>query len=134
MDAAIRRIGEFRISESLCNYRHAGARRVMKGSSEQLTLTQNCGNGLERMVNARRLVFVGKLPYLSKKCPERMPNQFLVQSELKAEMESIQQQMGEAKKNERANVLKEVKRLCKEFGFTAGMLQGSLAKGWGKSD
>ena len=33
--------------------------------------------------------------------------------ELKAEMESIQQQMVEAKKNERANALKEVKRLCK---------------------
>ena len=35
--------------------------------------------------------------------------------ELKAEMEAIQQQMVEAKKNERANALKEVKRLCKEF-------------------
>ena len=44
--------------------------------------------------------------------------------ELKAEMETIQQQMVEAKKNERANALKEVKRLCKEFGFTAGMLKG----------
>jgi hypothetical protein len=44
-------------------------------------------------------------------------------------MEAIQQQMVEAKKNERANALKEVKRLCKEFGFTAGMLKGSLAKG-----
>jgi len=43
--------------------------------------------------------------------------------ELKAEMEAIQQQMAEAKKN------KEVKRLCKEFGFTAGMLKGSLAEG-----
>ena len=31
--------------------------------------------------------------------------------ELKAEMETIQQQMIEAKKNERANALKEVKRL-----------------------
>jgi len=41
--------------------------------------------------------------------------------ELKAEMETIQQQMSEAKKNERANALKEVKRLGKEFGFTAGM-------------
>jgi hypothetical protein len=41
--------------------------------------------------------------------------------ELKAEMEAIQQQMVEAKKNERANALKEVKRLCKEFGFTSGM-------------
>ena len=52
--------------------------------------------------------------------------------ELKAEMETIQQQMAEAKKNERTNALKEVKRLCKEFEFTAGMLQGSLAKGRGK--
>ena len=49
--------------------------------------------------------------------------------ELKAEMEAIQQQMVEAKKNERANALKEVKRLCKEFGFTAGMLKGSIAEG-----
>ena len=37
--------------------------------------------------------------------------------------------MVETKKNERANALKEVKRLCKEFDFTAGMLEGSLAKG-----
>ena len=44
-------------------------------------------------------------------------------------MEVIQQQMVEAKKNERANALKEVKRLCKEFGFTSGMLKGSLAEG-----
>ena len=49
--------------------------------------------------------------------------------ELKAEMEAIQQQMVEAKKNERANALKEVKRLCKEFGFIAGMLKGALAEG-----
>ena len=49
--------------------------------------------------------------------------------ELKAEMRTIQQQMAEAKKNERANALKEIKRLCKEFGFTAGMLKGSLAGG-----
>ena len=41
---------------------------------------------------------------------------------------AIQQQMVEAKKNERANALKEVKRLCKEFGYTAGMLKGSLAE------
>jgi hypothetical protein len=40
-------------------------------------------------------------------------------NELKAEMEAIQQQMA----------LKEVKRLCKEFGFTAGMLKGALAGG-----
>jgi hypothetical protein len=44
-------------------------------------------------------------------------------------MEAIQQQMAEAKKNERTNALKEVKRLCKEFGYTAGMLKGALATG-----
>jgi len=44
-------------------------------------------------------------------------------------MEAIQQQMVEAKKNERANALAEVKRLCKKLGFTAGMLKGSLAEG-----
>jgi hypothetical protein len=37
--------------------------------------------------------------------------------------------MIEAKKNERTNALKEVKRFCKELGFTAGMTKGSLAKG-----
>jgi len=42
-------------------------------------------------------------------------------------MEAIQQQMVVA-----TNTLKEVKRLCKEFGFTAGMLKGSLAKGRGQ--
>ena len=36
--------------------------------------------------------------------------------------------MFEAKKNERDNTLKEVKRLCKEFGFTAGMLKGLLVE------
>ena len=49
--------------------------------------------------------------------------------ELKAEMEAIQQQMVEAKKNERANALKKVKRLCKEFGFTAGRLKVCWLKG-----
>ena len=52
--------------------------------------------------------------------------------ELKAEMETIQQQMAEAKKNERTSALKEAKRLCKEFEFTAGMLKGALAEGRGK--
>jgi len=46
-------------------------------------------------------------------------------------MEAIQQQMVEAKKKERTNALKTVKRLCKEFGFTARMLKGALAKGRG---
>ena len=40
--------------------------------------------------------------------------------------------MVESKKNERANAPKEVKCLCKEIGFTAGMLKGSLAKGRGE--
>jgi hypothetical protein len=43
-------------------------------------------------------------------------------------METIQQQMVEAKKNERAKTLKEVKRLCKKFGSTASMLKSALAK------
>ena len=34
-----------------------------------------------------------------------------------------------AKKNEGANVLKGLMRLCNEFGFTAGMPKGSLAEG-----
>ena len=53
--------------------------------------------------------------------------------ELKAEMAAIELQMKDAKKNERANALKEAKRLCKEFGFTAGMLKGCLAEGRKKS-
>jgi hypothetical protein len=52
--------------------------------------------------------------------------------ELKVEMEAIQQQMVEAKKNERVSAQIEIKHLCKEFGFTAGMLKGSLVKGRGK--
>jgi len=41
--------------------------------------------------------------------------------------------MVKAKKNERANTLKKVKRLCKEFGFMAEMLKGSLVEGRKKS-
>ena len=40
--------------------------------------------------------------------------------------------MIEAKKNERTKALKEVKRFCKEFGFTAGILKVSLAEGRNK--
>lgn len=55
--------------------------------------------------------------------------------EFKAEMAGIQQQLLKAKKSERANKLKEeVKRLCEEFGFTAGMLKGELTEGRKKSD
>ena len=53
--------------------------------------------------------------------------------DLKAEMEAIQQQMIEAKKNELCNALKEVKFLCKEFGFTARMLKSVIAKGRGEN-
>ena len=49
-------------------------------------------------------------------------------SELKSEMDNLEAQMEEAKKRERAEALKKVKLLCKEFGFTAGMLQGVLAR------
>ena len=37
--------------------------------------------------------------------------------------------MIEAKKNKLTNALKEVKRFCKEFGFSAVMLKGSFANG-----
>ena len=50
-------------------------------------------------------------------------------NELKVQMESIEQWMVEYKKNKRAVVLKEVKRSCKEFCFSAGILKGALAKG-----
>ena len=36
--------------------------------------------------------------------------------------------MVETKKNESAQALKEVKRQCKEFVFTAGIFKGLLAK------
>jgi hypothetical protein len=48
---------------------------------------------------------------------------------LKAEMESIRQKMVEAKKYERAYALKKAKQSYKEFSFTPGMLNGSLAEG-----
>lgn len=44
-------------------------------------------------------------------------------------MNAIQQHMVVSKKNKHANALKEVKRLWKEFVFTAGTLKGSLAEG-----
>ena len=48
--------------------------------------------------------------------------------ELKANLETIQEQMLVVKKNERASAIKEVRRLCKESGFTAGMLKGALSE------
>ena len=49
--------------------------------------------------------------------------------ELKAEMEAIQQQTVEAKKNQSTNALKEVRGLYNEFGYNAGILKGSHAEG-----
>ena len=46
--------------------------------------------------------------------------------ELKAEMEAIQQQMVEAKKNKRTNLVLKLRLLCKEFGFNVGMFKGAL--------
>ena len=53
--------------------------------------------------------------------------------ELKAEVETIQQQMAEAKKNELTIALKKVKELLKDSGFTAGMVKSLLAEGRMKS-
>jgi len=36
--------------------------------------------------------------------------------------------MVEAKMNERANALREMKHLCEEFGFTAGVVRQSLTR------
>ena len=50
-------------------------------------------------------------------------------AELLAERERIDAELVEAKKREKADALRTVRQLCKEFGFTAGMLKGALAKG-----
>ena len=47
---------------------------------------------------------------------------------LKAEMETIPQQMIKANKIEHSNSLKQVKLLFKVFGFTAEILKSSLAE------
>ena len=39
-------------------------------------------------------------------------------------MEAIQQEMTQAKKNQRVDARREVNRLCKEFSFTASLLKG----------
>ena len=49
--------------------------------------------------------------------------------ELKAEMDNLQQQMVEVKQEERKAVIKQVRKLCKEFKITAGHLKGALAQG-----
>lgn len=47
----------------------------------------------------------------------------------KAEIGTIQEQRVTSNKNELANALREGRRLCKDFCFTARMLKGSLALG-----
>ena len=47
-------------------------------------------------------------------------------NEFKAEMKAIHQLVAKAKKNKHAYVLKEVKLLCKEFGFNTRILKVSL--------
>ena len=49
-------------------------------------------------------------------------------AELQRQKAELEKQIETAKKNERAEALKTVKKLCKEFGFTAGMLRGSLVE------
>jgi len=39
----------------------------------------------------------------------------------------VQEQMLAARENEHSSPTKEVRLLCKEFGFTAGLLKGALA-------
>jgi len=51
---------------------------------------------------------------------EMVVNENHMTDELKAEMETIQQHMVEAKKKRTYELHSRVKRLCKEFGFTAG--------------
>lgn len=53
-------------------------------------------------------------------------------AELQRQKAELEKQIETAKKSERAEALKTVKKLCKEFGFTAGMLRGSLATGKNK--
>ena len=47
-------------------------------------------------------------------------------AEIQRQKEEIEKKIKTVRKNERAEALKTVKKLCKEFGFTAGMLRGSL--------
>jgi len=44
-------------------------------------------------------------------------------------MQQLEKELVAAKERERKEALKKVRELCKEFGFTAGMLKGCLAEG-----
>ena len=49
--------------------------------------------------------------------------------ELLAQQEALQEEINQAKKNEKNDALKEVRRLCKLHGFTHNQLKGYLAAG-----
>ena len=49
--------------------------------------------------------------------------------EINAEIEQLQAELIETNKFEHKDALVEVQRLCKELGFTARMLKGTLAEG-----
>ena len=49
--------------------------------------------------------------------------------EINTEIKQLQAELIETNKFEHKDALVEVKRLCKEFGFTAGMFKGALAEG-----
>ena len=49
--------------------------------------------------------------------------------QIKSEMKRLERQMAEAKKREKVEALKKVRKLCREFGFTEGMLKASMATG-----
>ena len=53
----------------------------------------------------------------------------VIDDELASEMEAIQAQIAKANRNGPAKALKAVTHICREFGFTVGMLKGSLAEG-----
>ena len=47
--------------------------------------------------------------------------------ELQRQKDEIEKKIQLAKKSELAEALKTVKRLCKQFSFSSGMLRGSLS-------
>ncbi|MCV2876106.1 H-NS histone family protein [Rhodobacteraceae bacterium XHP0102] len=49
--------------------------------------------------------------------------------QLLKQQEELAKQIEDAKKAQKSEDLKTVKRLCKAHGFTANMLKGSLAEG-----
>ena len=67
--------------------------------------------------------------YIIRLTPNQQRYKLKFYDELKSEMESIAQQMVEAKKNYCANALKEEKLFCNEIRFTSWTLKSSLSEG-----